>query len=125
MPGPKSIDCLESIVIGCANTILLKDVAGIRELQGELAVRVYIGHDVQLATLAAYVAELDDRRMAQALFHLETIVVKIRSAEILVDRVRRECAVATVRICRHVERSARRHVRENRAWGLGCTVRTD
>src|SRR6266404_3839703 len=119
MPEAKSIHSLESIVIGCADTIFLKDVAGVGELSGERADSVCVGrvdieHDIQLASFAAYVAELDDRRVAQALFHLETIVVKIRSAEILVDGICRESAGAAVWIRRGVESGARRHIAENR-----------
>src|SRR6266849_570837 len=116
MPGAKSIDGLESIVVGCADTIFLKDVAGIRELRGELTIPVYIEHDVQLAPLAAHVTDLDDGGMAQALLHLETIVVKIRSAEILVDGIRGEFRGGADAICigREVEGGARRDVREDR-----------
>src|SRR5437868_6000499 len=118
MPGAKSIHGLESVVIGRANTIFLKDVAGVGELPGERADSVCVGwidieHDIQLASFAAYVAELNDRCVAQALFHLETIVVKIRSAEILVDGIRGKCAGAAVWIRRCVESGARRHVAEN------------
>src|SRR5712675_50490 len=118
MPEAKSIHSLESIVIGCANTILLKNVACVGELPGERTDPVcvgwvYIEHDIQLAAFTAYVAELNDRRVAQALFHLETIVVKIRSAEILAHGIRRECAAAAVRVCGRVESGARRHVAED------------
>src|SRR6266849_268462 len=119
MPGAKSVGSLESIVVGCADTIFLKDVAGIRELRGELTVPVYIGHYVQLATFAAYVTDLDGGGMAQALFHLEAVVVKIGSAEILVDGIRREFAGAAVWIRGHIEGGARLDVREDRgASGL-------
>src|ERR1700681_4561059 len=115
MPGAKSVHGLQSIVVGCANTIFLKDVAGIRELRGELTVPVYIGHDVQLATLGTYVTDLDDGGMTQALFHLEAVAVKIGSAEILVNGIRGEFAAAAVRVCGHIEGSARLDVREDRS----------
>src|SRR6266576_2309159 len=118
MPEAKSIHGLQRVVIRCANTILLKDVACVGELPGERADSVcvgwvYIEHDIQLASFAAYVAQLDDRRVAQALFHLETIVVKIWSPEILAHGIRRECAAAAVWVCGRVERGARRHVAED------------
>src|SRR5216684_1044951 len=119
MPGAKSVGSLESIVVGCANTIFLKDVAGIRELRGELTVPVYIEHDIQLATLAAYVTDLDDGDMAQALFNMETLFVKIGSSEILVNGIRREFAGVAVCFCGLIERGARGYVAEVRgASGL-------
>src|SRR6266404_95050 len=119
MPGAKSIHGLESVVIGRANTIFLKDVAGIRKLREKrpdstCAGWVYIGHYVQLASFAAYVADLDDRRVPQALFDLQAIVVKIRRAEILVHGIRGENVAATVWICGHVECSARLDVGKDR-----------
>src|SRR5882762_261431 len=119
MPRAKPVRRLQSIVVRCANAIFLKDVAGIRELSSELTVRVDIGHDVQFPPLAAHITDLHDRGVAETLFHLQAVVEKVGRAEVLVYRVRREYAATAVRICRHIERSARRYVREDgRASGL-------
>src|SRR5882724_11711832 len=120
MPATKSIRCLEGVVVGCADAVFLQDVAGIGKLRvkrmaSACSSRIYVGHNVQLAALAAYVTNLEDGRMPQALLHLQAIVVKIRSAEILVDSVCRECIATAVRVCGHVERRASRHISENGA----------
>src|SRR5882757_916370 len=130
MPRAKSICGLQSVVVGCPNTIFLQDVPGVRVLPDERTYPecigcIYIGHNIQLAAFAAYIAELDDRCIAQALFHLETIAVKIRSAEILVDSIRREGIRAAVWVCRRVEGSAGLYVRKNRACCVGSAVRAD
>src|SRR5580765_7330909 len=116
MPAAKSIRRLEGIVVGCSDAVFLQDIAGIRKLGGELTVRVYVGHDVQLATLAPYVTDLEDGRMPQALLDLQAVVVKIRSAEILVDSVCREFGrgAYAIWIRRKVESRACRDVRKDR-----------
>src|SRR5437879_8340929 len=113
MPCAKSVRRLQSIVVRCANAIFLKDIAGIGELSGELTVRVDICHDVQLPPLAAHITDLDNRGVAETLFHLQAVVEKVGRAEVLVYRVRREYAAAAARICRHIERGARRYVWED------------
>src|SRR5258708_38694373 len=98
MPRAKSERSLQRIVIRCANTILLQDVPGVRELRvqrmrtGRIS-RVYVGHDIQLASLAPHVADLEYGGMPQAFFHLPAVVEEIRRAEILVYRIRRESAI--------------------------------
>src|SRR5882724_8388658 len=103
MPSAKSICRLEGIVVGCSDAVFLQDIAGIGKLRIKWTAPVcsrgvYVGHDVQLATLAAYVTNSDDRGVAEALFHLQAIVKKIRCEEILVDRVCGECVATAVRI---------------------------
>src|SRR6266853_2902059 len=126
MPGAKSIRRLEGVVVGCSDAVFLQDIAGIGKLRVKrmapvCSSRVYVGHDVQLATLAPYVTELEDGRMPQALLHLQAIVVKIGSAEILVDSVCRKssCGAYAIWIRREVESRACRDVRKDRrASGL-------
>src|ERR1700687_2641905 len=107
MPTAKSILGLEGIVVGCANAIFLKDVASVGVLHRQLAVSVYVSHDIQLAALGTYVTELEYRAMAQTLFHLQTIAIKIGRAEVLVDGICCKLAGAAVWIRGYVECDAR------------------
>jgi len=55
--------------------------------------RIYVGHNVQLAALAAYEPRWKTEEFPQARLPLQAIVLKIGSAEILVDSVGRELVV--------------------------------
>src|SRR5438270_12819159 len=88
-PTAKPLRRLQSVVVGRPDTILLQDVARIRVLSGErkdavCVRRIYVKHDVQLASFAANITHLEHRRTANALFYLQAVVEKIRCPEILV-----------------------------------------
>src|SRR6266576_638487 len=96
MPGAQPVDGLESIVVGCPDAVFLKDIAGIGVLESELTGVINVQHDVQLASLTTHISNLENGGIAQALFHLEAVIVEIGSAEVLVDGVSRKDVCAAV-----------------------------
>src|SRR6266478_3639772 len=74
---------LKSVVVGCTDAVELKDVAKVRE--GTILVDV--GHQIQLASLAADVPNLPNNRVAEALLYLQIVIIEVRRAEVLADGI--------------------------------------
>src|SRR5262249_22225284 len=87
VPGADPEDGLKSVVIGCASAVELQDGAVLMQwicIKDPVLVNVF--HDIQLASLAAHISDLEHRGFTKALLDLQVVVVEIRGAEVLVDR---------------------------------------
>src|SRR5215475_5067757 len=83
MPIPGSVHCLESVVVGSTYRIELKNGPKVRKC---LAL-IDVTNDIQLATLAANVADLENAGRTQTFLDLQVVVVKIRRTEVLAYRI--------------------------------------
>src|SRR2546426_6002035 len=105
-PRPELEDRLKGIVVRCTDGVELKDVAEMREgschrhavkatyrkqsgRDGNSVGKwlINVGHQIQLSSLAADVANLPNDRVPKTLLHLQVVIVEVRCAEILADRI--------------------------------------
>ena len=83
-PGAYSEVRLQRIVVRRSNAVQLNDgaiVLGRADI--ERPVLVYVGNNVQFASLASHITDLEHARLSYTLLHLEVVVVEVGRAEVL------------------------------------------
>src|SRR4029077_14347079 len=92
VPGPDLEAALQRVVVRRAGTVELHDGAdvGVLTIESPSRGRTYlvdVEHGAQLAAFAAHITDLEYRRAAQTLFHLQIVVKEVGGPEVLVDGV--------------------------------------
>src|SRR6266496_4137119 len=89
VPRAKPERALERVVVGSADAVELENVAemGVGDERPSAVLFVYLAHQIQLPSLAPDVPNLQNGRIAERFLYLQVVIIEVRGAEVLADRI--------------------------------------